>query len=83
MAAMTVPPDFKQSFVCLFIFFLTASSETCEDVQKLIVVHAGPAEGTKLHARKTFRVFYPIEFKLCTMIELFIPNNRIDFVFSF
>ena len=45
--------------------------------------HAGPAEGTKLHARKNFCVFYPIELKLCTMIELFIPNNRIVFVFSF
>ena len=46
-------------------------------------IHAGPAEGTKLHARKNFCVFYPIELKLCTMIELFIPNNRIVFVFSF
>ena len=45
--------------------------------------HAGPGEGTKLHARKNFCVFYPIELKLCTMIELFIPNNRIVFVFSF
>ena len=45
--------------------------------------HAGPAEGTKLHARKNFCVFYPIELKLCTMIELFIPNNRIVFVFLF
>ena len=43
--------------------------------------HAGPAEGTKLHARKNICVFYPIELKLCTMIELFIPNNRIVFVF--
>ena len=49
----------------------------------LIPQHAGPAEGTKLHARKNFCVFYPIELKLCTMIELFIPNNRIVFVFSF
>ena len=47
------------------------------------VNHAGPAEGTKLHARKNFCVFYPIELKLCTMIELFIPNNRIVFVFLF
>ena len=46
-------------------------------------LHAGPGEGTKLHARKNFCVFYPIELKLCTMIELFIPNNRIVFVFSF
>ena len=46
-------------------------------------VHAGPAEGTKLHARKNFCVFYPIELKLCTVIELFIPNNRIVFVFLF
>ena len=49
----------------------------------VIVLHAGPAEGTKLHARKNFCVFYPIELKLCTMIELFIPNNRIVFAFSF
>ena len=49
----------------------------------IILLHAGPAEGTKLHARKNFCVFYPIELKLCTMIELFIPNNRIVFVFSF
>ena len=49
----------------------------------LVVQHAGPAEGTKLHARKNFCVFYPIELKLCTMIELFIPNNRIVFVFAF
>ena len=46
-------------------------------------MHAGPGEGTKLHARKNFCVFYPIELKLCTMIELFIPNNRIVFVFYF
>ena len=50
-------------------------------LQALLCVHAGPAEGTKLHAQKTFCVFYPIELKLCTMIELFIPNNRIVFVF--
>ena len=43
--------------------------------------HAGPGEGTKLHARKNFCVFYPIELKLCSIIELFIPNNRIVFVF--
>ena len=43
--------------------------------------HAGPGEGTKLHARKNFCVFYPIELKLCTMIEILIPNNRIVFVF--
>ena len=43
--------------------------------------HAGPGEGTKLHARKNFCVFYPIELKLCTMIELFIPNNGNVFVF--
>ena len=49
----------------------------------LFTTHAGPAEGTKLHARKNFCVFYPIELKLCTMIELFIPNNRIVFVFLF
>ena len=49
----------------------------------LAINHAGPVEGTKLHARKNFCVFYPIELKLCTMIELFIPNNRIVFVFSF
>ena len=45
------------------------------------VEHAGPGEGTKLHARKNFCVFYPIELKLCTMIELFIPNNRIVLFF--
>ena len=48
---------------------------------KTQVTHAGPGEGTKLHARKNFCVFYPIELKLCTMIEILIPNNRIVFVF--
>ena len=55
-------------------YFLKASS-LCT------FLHAGPGEGTKLHARKNFCVFYPIELKLCTMIEILIPNNRIVFVF--
>ena len=55
------------------------SAGFCESVPRLM--HAGPGEGTKLHARKNFCVFYPIELKLCTMIEILIPNNRIVFVF--
>ena len=41
----------------------------------------GQAEGSKEDARRTFWVFYPIEFSLCTMIEYFIPNDRIVFLF--
>ena len=48
---------------------------------KASTLHAGPGEGTKLHARKNFCVFYPIELKLCSIRELFIPNNRIVLFF--
>ena len=54
---------------------------SCISVNFLDTKHAGPGEGTKLHARKNVCVFYPIELKLCSIIELFIPNNRIVFVF--
>ena len=64
--------------------FLYYGNEESDDVINCYTKrHAGPGEGTRLHARKNFCVFYPIELKLCTMIELFIPNNRIVFVFSF
>jgi len=47
-----------------------------------IMEHAGPAEHMKRHSRKNFLLFYPIELKFSTMIELFIPNNRMIFLFG-
>ena len=41
------------------------------------------SRGHEAARSENFCVFYPIELKLCTMIELFIPNNRIVFVFLF
>ena len=72
------PTDQSGRTIYVMAVMLSKRSETI-----FICIHAGPAEGTKLHARKNFCVFYPIELKLCTMIELFIPNNRIVFVFLF
>ncbi len=46
-----------------------------------IFFHAGPAERLKQHPRKNFLLFNPIELKFGTMIEIFIPNNRMIFVF--
>ena len=42
--------------------------------------HAGPGEGTKLHARKNFCVFYPIELKLCS-IKNFLFQTIVSFLF--
>ena len=77
--------DFEKAFDTLEWTFIRKTLEHFGFGKGIIswlnLFHAGPAEGTKLHARKNFCVFYPIELKLCTMIELFIPNNRIVFVF--
>ena len=39
--------------------------------------------GQEVAPRNNFWVFYLIELRLCTMIELFIPKNRMIFVFRF
>ena len=54
---------------------------TAKRLEKRNVTHAGPAEGRKRYLGTTFWVFYPIKLKLCTLIELFIPKNRMISVF--